>query len=254
MGGEPILALNIVAFPNCLDPGILGEILRGGAEKVKEAGAVLAGGHSIQDDEPKYGLSVTGLVHPDKVYKNYGAKPGDLLILTKPIGNGIINTALKGEMASEESIAEVNVVMSSLNKIAKRASEGFTVHACTDITGFGLAGHACEMAEASNVTFRLKSKDIPYIVDSLDYARMGLIPAGAYRNRGYREAQIDCSAVEECYMDLLCDPQTSGGMLFSVPREEAQPMLDKMREMGIETRAAIIGEVLPFDKYYIIME
>ena len=148
MGGEPKMALNIVCFPNCLDPGILGEILRGGADKVKEAGAVLAGGHSVQDDEPKYGLSVTGFVHPDRIYKNYGCRPGDVLILTKQIGSGIINTAVKAQMASEEASEEVIRVMASLNRKAKEAADGFTVHACTDITGFGLLGHCTEMAKA----------------------------------------------------------------------------------------------------------
>ena len=152
MGGEPKVALNIVGFPNCLDPEILGEILRGGADKVKEAGAVLVGGHSVQDDEPKYGLSVSGFVHPDKIYRNYGCRPGDVLVLTKQIGSGIINTAVKAEMASEQAKMEAVKVMSSLNKKAKEAAEGFPVNACTDITGFGLLGHCAEMAEASGVT------------------------------------------------------------------------------------------------------
>ena len=152
MGGEPKIALNIVGFPNCLDPAVLGEILAGGAAKVKEAGAVLVGGHSVQDDEPKYGLCVSGFVHPDKIFKNYGCKPGDVLILTKQIGNGIVNTAIKAEMASEEAIKEVTISMASLNKKAKEVVENHHVTACTDITGFGLLGHCVEMAVASDVT------------------------------------------------------------------------------------------------------
>ena len=147
MGGEPKVALNIVAWPNCVNPRFLGEILRGGADKVKEAGAVLAGGHSIQDQEPKYGLSVTGFVHPDKIFKNSGAKPGDVLILTKPLGTGIVNTAVKADMASERAKEEVIRVMTTLNQKAKRVIEHYPVHACTDVTGFGLAGHSVEMAE-----------------------------------------------------------------------------------------------------------
>lgn len=163
MGGEPKVALNIVGFPNCLDPEILGEILRGGADKVKEAGAVLVGGHSVQDDEPKYGLSVSGFVHPDKIYRNYGCRPGDVLVLTKQIGSGIINTAVKAEMASEQAKTEAVKVMSSLNKKAKEAAEGFPVNACTDITGFGLLGHCAEMAEASGVTLEIQAKRVPYM-------------------------------------------------------------------------------------------
>ena len=148
MGGEPKVALNIVGFPNCLDPAILGEILAGGAAKVKEAGAVLVGGHSVQDDEPKYGLCVSGFVHPEKIFKNYGSKPGDVLILTKQIGSGVVNTAIKAQMASEAAISEAITVMSSLNKKGKEVVEKYPVTACTDITGFGLLGHCAEMASA----------------------------------------------------------------------------------------------------------
>lgn len=179
MGGEPKIALNIVGFPNCLDPSVLGEILAGGADKVKEAGAVLVGGHSIQDDEPKYGLCVSGFVHPDKIYKNFGCKPGDMLILTKQIGSGIINTAVKAEMASDAAVKEVVTVMTSLNRKAKEVLDGFPVHACTDVTGFGLLGHCIEMAEASQVTFSLNVRDVAYFDDAVSYARMGLVPAGA---------------------------------------------------------------------------
>ncbi len=244
MGGEPKIALNIVCFPNCLDPEILGEILRGGADKVKEAGAVLVGGHSVQDEEPKYGLSVTGFVHPDKVYKNAGCCPGDVLILTKQIGSGVINTAVKAQMASREAAEEAVRVMSALNRKAKEASEGHTVHACTDVTGFGLLGHCTEMAKAGNVTLEIHARDVAYMKEAPDYARMGLVPGGAYRNREFAEPYLECGGVEEVWLDLLSDPQTSGGLLFSVPCEEAQDFVADLKKAGIETAVSVIGRVL----------
>ena len=225
MGGEPKVALNIVGFPNCLDPAILGEILAGGAAKVKEAGAVLVGGHSVQDDEPKYGLCVSGFVHPDKIFKNYGCRPGDVLILTKQIGSGVINTAIKADMASEEATAEAVAVMSALNKKGKEIVEAYPVTACTDITGFGLLGHCVEMASASEVTFEIHVEDIAYMKDAEAYARMGLVPAGAYRNREHAEAHVDVGCVPEHYVDLLYDPQTSGGLLISIAPEYVDDIL-----------------------------
>ena len=244
MGGEPKIALNIVCFPNCLDPEILGEILRGGADKVMEAGAVLVGGHSVQDDEPKYGLSVTGFVHPEKIYKNYGCQPGDVLILTKQIGSGVINTAVKAQMASDSAAGEAARVMSSLNRKAKRAAERHTVHACTDVTGFGLLGHCTEMAKASSVTLEIHARDVSYMEEAASYARMGLVPGGAYRNREFAEPYLDSGDVEEVYLDLLSDPQTSGGLLFSVPEEEAESMVEDLQKAGIETKVSVIGRVL----------
>lgn len=185
MGGEPKVALNIVAWPNCVNPKFLGEILRGGADKVKEAGAVLAGGHSIQDDVPKYGLSVTGLVHPDKVYKNCGAEPGDVLVLSKPLGTGIVNIAVKAEMASEEAEAEVIRVMTTLNKKAKEILEKFPVHACTDVTGFGLAGHAMEMGGRKPG----RDCDPRGSVEGSD-SGFGVRPYGAGSRRGIQEPAI----------------------------------------------------------------
>lgn len=243
MGGEPKIALNIVGFPNCLDPSVLGEILAGGADKVKEAGAVLVGGHSVQDDEPKYGLCVSGFVHPDKIFKNYGCKPGDVLILTKQIGNGIVNTAIKAEMASERAVKEVTVAMASLNKKAKEVVENHQVNACTDITGFGLLGHCVEMAVASDMTFEINVKDIAYFEDAISYAKMGLVPAGAYKNRGYSGKQVDMSQVEEHYVDLLYDPQTSGGLLISVPPEEVENIMKEFEEKQMDTKVSIIGKV-----------
>lgn len=245
MGGEPKLALNIAGFPNCLDPSILGEILAGGAEKVKEAGAILVGGHTIQDDEPKYGLCVAGFVHPKKIWKNYGSRPGDVLILTKQIGNGIVNTAIKAEMAEESSIAEAQTVMASLNKKAKEVlGDGSMIHACTDITGFGLLGHCAEMALASKVTFELDVKKIPFINGADEYAKMGLVPAGAYQNRGYSGPYVEPGNALEHELDLLYDPQTSGGLLLSVPEKYADHVMERLEGKQMETKVARIGRVV----------
>jgi len=244
MGGEPVIALNIVGFPNCLDPAILGDILRGGADKVKEAGASLVGGHTIQDDEPKYGLCVSGFVHPQKMYKNYGSKSGDVLILTKQIGNGVVNTAIKAELASEMVIREAETVMSSLNKKAKQAVEQYSIHACTDVTGFGLLGHLAEMAVASQVAVNLQVQKIPYFQEACAYAKMGLVPEGTYRNRQYAGKHVYENAVAEHYIDLLYDPQTSGGLLLSVPREEADAVMESLERADMDTKFAIIGEVI----------
>ena len=245
MGGEPAVALNIVGFPNCLDPAILGDIIAGGAAKVKEAGAVLVGGHSVQDDEPKYGLCVSGFVHPDKIFKNYGCKPGDILVLTKQIGSGIVNTAIKADMASPAAIREAQMVMASLNQKGKRVVEKYQVSACTDITGFGLLGHCVEMASASEVTFEINVKDIAYLTDAIDYAKMGLVPAGAYKNRGYSIGKVEVGAVEEHYLDLLYDPQTSGGLLISVSPKEYDAMMKDFKEANMETAISVIGKVSP---------
>ncbi len=245
MGGEPAVALNIVGFPNCLDPAILGDILAGGAAKVKEAGAVLVGGHSVQDDEPKYGLCVSGFVHPQKIFKNYGCRPGDILVLTKQIGSGVVNTAIKAEMASASAIREAQTVMASLNQKGKRVVEKYNVSACTDITGFGLLGHCVEMASASEVTFEINVRDVAYFADAIAYAKMGLIPAGAYKNRGYSIGKVDVGSVEEHYLDLLYDPQTSGGLLISVAPDDLPAMLKDFQNAGMDTEVSIIGKVAP---------
>lgn len=243
MGGEPAVALNIVGFPNCLDPAILGDILAGGAAKVKEAGAVLVGGHSVQDDEPKYGLCVSGFVHPDKIFKNYGCRPGDILVLTKQIGSGIVNTAIKAEMASPSAIREAQTVMASLNKLGKQVVEKYDVSACTDITGFGLLGHCVEMASASEVTFELRVDDIAYFEDAIDYAKMGLVPAGAYKNRGYSMKHVETGAIKEHFLDLLYDPQTSGGLLISVSPENLGDMMADFQAARMDTTVSVIGKV-----------
>ena len=245
MGGEPTVALNIVAFPNCLDPAILGDILAGGADKVKEAGPVLVGGHSIQDDEPKYGLCVSGFVHPDKIFKNYGSQPGDVLVLTKEIGSGIVNTAVKAEMASASASADVCRVMASLNQKGKHVAEKYPISACTDVTGFGLIGHCMEMASASNVSFEINVSQIAFLDDAVEYAQMGLIPGGAYKNRAYAGDAVSACGVPEHFMDLVCDPQTSGGLLLSVPEKYLPAMLEDFKHAGMNTKVSVIGRVLP---------
>lgn len=244
MGGEPKIALNIVAWPNCVNPKFLGEILRGGADKVKEAGAVLAGGHSIQDDEPKYGLSVTGFVHPDKMFKNCGAVPGDVLILTKPLGTGIVNTAVKAEMASEKAREEVVRTMVSLNKKAKQVIERYEIHSCTDVTGFGLAGHSVEMAQGSGVTIEIETGNLPVQSEAPEYAKMGLIPAGAYKNRAFTEDKVDVGSTEEYMQDIFFDPQTSGGLLISAAPETAKKIMKDLEAAGMDTPFAVIGRVV----------
>ena len=253
MGGVPKIALNIVEFPNCLDPSILGDILAGGAEKVREAGALLIGGHSVQDDEPKYGLCVSGFVHPQKVYKNTGCRPGDVLILTKQIGSGIINTAVKAQIADEEAVKEAVTVMSSLNNKAKFVMEKYPVTACTDITGFGLLGHCMEMAESSDVQFELHKDKISYMKMAKDYASMGLVPAGAYKNRQFTVGNISAEGVEEFYLDLLYDPQTSGGLLISVPEIYLDSIMDDFEKADMPTKVSVIGHVREREDSYIML-
>lgn len=252
MGGKPIVALNIVCFPNCLNMNILGEILRGGADKVLEAGAVIVGGHTVQDDEPKYGLSVTGIVHPDKVLKNYGAETGDILILTKPIGLGIINTAIKAKIASKEAYEKAVKVMAYLNKYAGEIITDYNITSCTDITGFSLIGHAYEMAEPSKKTFRIFKDAIPFIKEAKEYASMGLIPAGCYENKRYLEGKYLLKNVESWMEDILFDPQTSGGLLISCKEEEYIDILTRLEKLEVES--AVIGRVEDFNDAYIVVE
>lgn len=232
MGGEPTVAMNIVGFPACKDMGILKEILRGGVEKVLEAGAVLVGGHTVDDNEPKYGLSVTGVVHPDKVRANCHVKEGDVLILTKPIGTGIINTAIKGDLATEAEQAEAIAVMEYLNKYPADAIRDLPVNGVTDITGFGLVGHMVEMAEGSGLTMELYADQVPMLEGALNYARMGIIPGGAYTNMGYfDETRVSVrEGLDRALVDVLYDPQTSGGLLISVPKEIEEQTIAALKE------------------------
>ncbi len=252
MGGKPIVALNIVCFPNCLNMNILGEILRGGADKVLEAGAVIVGGHTVQDDEPKYGLSVTGIVHPDKVLKNYGSETGDILILTKPIGLGIINTAIKAKIASKEAYEKAVKVMAYLNKYAGEIITDYNITSCTDITGFSLIGHAYEMAEPSKKTFRIFKDAIPFIKEAKEYASIGLIPAGCYENKRYLEGKYLLKNVESWMEDILFDPQTSGGLLISCKEKDYIDILTRLEKLEVES--SVIGRVEDFNDAYIVVE
>lgn len=254
MGGDPTLAMNIVCFPDCLKPEVLTEILKGGHDKVLEAGALLIGGHSVSDDEPKYGLSVSGFVHPDKVLSNSNAKAGDILILTKPLGLGIINTAIKGEIVDEKSYNEAVKVMTTLNKFGKEAMDrSGGVNSVTDITGFGLLGHALEMAVGSNVTIKINSNNLPIIEGSIEYAKMGLVPAGSYSNRKYIGDRVTFKNDIPKYLeDILYDPQTSGGLLISVKKENAQVLMKELETSP--TKYAIIGEVCEKGNNYLIVE
>ncbi len=252
MGGKPTVALNIVCFPNCLNIEVLGEILKGGADKVIEAGAVVIGGHTVEDDEPKYGLSVMGMVHPQKVLKNYGSVVGDVLILTKPIGTGIITTAIKAEMASKDVYNEAVKVMSTLNKYSGEIIAEHNVTACTDITGFGIMGHGFEMASASEVTFKLYKDKLPLINGVKEYAQMGLIPAGCYNNKKYLQGKYELKNIEPWLEDVLFDPQTSGGLLISIPSSEGKILMEKLSKLEIPSQ--IIGEVIPKGEKYIIVE
>lgn len=242
MGGEPVLALNIVCFPKCLHLDVLKDILLGGADRVKEAGALLVGGHTVQDDEPKYGLSVMGLVHPDRVVTNSGARPGDVLVLTKPLGTGIINTAIKADLVSHEIYKSAVDVMIALNRDAARAMQQVGAKGCTDITGFGLVGHCMEMAEASGVSIRLRQDKIPVLEGARELARMGMVPAGAYSNKSYAGGRVNLKGVETDLEDIVFDPQTSGGLLISMPEDKAERFLGLLSPETVR-RCAVIGEV-----------
>ncbi len=245
MGGRPVTAMNIVCFPTCLPMDILGEILRGGADKVMEAGAVIVGGHTVEDNEPKYGLSVMGMVHPGKVAANAGARAGDMLVLTKPLGIGILNTAIKADLTDEATYKKAVEVMAYLNKDACGAMQQVGINGCTDITGFGLLGHAFEMAVGSNVSMEIWSDYLPVIKESIEFARMGIIPAGAYRNAGHLEGHIRFAAgVRQEIRDILYDPQTSGGLLISVPQSKLDSLLAALRQSN-KTDFNVIGKVKP---------
>ncbi|MGL5000273.1 MAG: selenide, water dikinase SelD [Cetobacterium sp.] len=251
MGGEPKTAMNIVCFPEKENIEILGEILRGGAEKIAEAGAVLSGGHSIHDPEVKYGLSVTGLIHPDKVLKNYGSKEGDVLIITKPLGTGIISTASKVEIIPEEVKKEWIKIMTTLNKYSAEIIRDYSVSACTDITGFGFLGHAYEMAVASEKTFVLEQELIPYLEIAKTFAKEFYINSMGQKNRNYLNDKVDISSVPFWLQEILLDPQTSGGLLFSLPSNEASEVMDKLNALDI--KSSLIGTVDKYNGKYIVV-
>lgn len=221
MGGEPKLALNIMCVPKNMPKEAVHEILRGGYEKCAEAGAIICGGHSIYDDEPKYGLSVTGFVHPDKMWKNHGAHPGDVLFLTKPIGIGVLTAAQRGDLLEPKTHDLMIRLMTTLNKSARDVLAAYDVHACTDVTGFSLLGHLYEMCSGSDVSAEIDVDAISLIPEALEFARIGILPEGMYRNRTYAEHAVDTGDTELAVCDLLFDPQTSGGLLVAVSEREA---------------------------------
>ncbi len=242
MGGTPLTAMNLVCFPSkAMDFSILKEILRGGLDKINEAEVTLVGGHSIDDPELKYGLSVTGTVHPNKILGNAGARPGDQLVLTKPIGTGLVNTALKGNMASAEAVDAAVAQMTTLNREAAELLMEFDVHACTDVTGFGLLGHACEMLLSGEVGIEIDHTAVPIIAGAIEYASQGLIPGGTYRNRDHGASRVEiASGLPDWVESVLFDPQTSGGLIIALPSADAKSLLQKLRDAGIE-KASIIG-------------
>ncbi len=244
MGGTPKTAMNIVGFPlGRLDLSVLRRVLAGGLETMREAGVVLVGGHSIDDSELKYGLSVTGFVHPDRVLTKKALQAGDRLVLTKPLGIGIITTAMTAGLASPELAARAVRQMAALNRSAAAVMADFPVHACTDITGFGLLGHLAEMVSGSGLGARIYADLVPVIPEAVDFAGMGLIPAGAHRNREFREGGVDIAAgVGRLMPHILFDPQTSGGLLISVAPGSADALASALRKAGHES-AAVIGEV-----------
>ncbi len=242
MGGDPTLSMNLICFPTCLPMDVMAKILQGGASKVKEAGAIIAGGHTIEDSEPKYGLCVTGFMHPDKVMQNSNCKEGDLLVLTKPLGIGVLTTANKAQLLDQKTYDEMVEAMATLNKYGKDVMMEVGANACTDVTGFGLIGHASEMAKGSGLTVELYSKNIPIIEAAIDFAKMGIIPSGAYNNREFVQSDVSFAPDVPQYMqDLMYDPITSGGLLISLPEQKAQELVEKLK--GVTICNAIVGRV-----------
>ena len=229
MGGEPKLCLNIMAVPKDMSPEAVHDLLRGGYDKVYEAGALITGGHSILDDEPKYGLAVTGFVHPDRMLTNSGAKPGDALLFTKPIGIGVLTTAAKADLAPPQAIERAHKLMTTLNKAARDVMVQYRVHACTDVTGFGLLGHGLEMAQGSGVELEIDVGAVDFIPEAAELARMGILPEGMYRNRSFAGDSVDPGTAELWQQDLLYDPQTSGGLLMAVDPEDAEALYEALR-------------------------
>ena len=251
MGGEVISALNIVAFPENMDLEILHQILKGGAEKVHEAGGVLAGGHSIHDDIPKYGLSVTGIVHPDKILQNNNCKEGDLLIVTKPLGVSIINTAHMVKECSEEAFSQSVKQMTTLNKYSAEIMKDFNVNSCTDITGFGFLGHLVEMLDGKS-SAEVWAKDIPYIEEAYKCANEFIITAGGQLNRTHVEPNVEYQIKDFALEEIMYDPQTSGGLLISVPESEAPKLLERLNTL--EIKSAIVGKVIPKQEKAVIVK
>ena len=245
MGGKPLTAMNLVCFPiKSLDISVLQDILRGGVDKLREAGVTLVGGHSIIDAELKYGLSVTGTVHPKRLVTNGGAKAGDKLILTKPLGTGIISTAVKAGVVNEELVRKVTRCMATLNDKASELMQEVGVHACTDITGFGLLGHAIQVAESSQVGIELHLASIPYFSEVIQFSQQGFCPGGLYRNKDFYSNKVKfINQIPEYMQDILFDAQTSGGLLICLSPRKAELLLDRLQQAGVED-AVSVGEVV----------
>ena len=253
MGGEPRLALNILCAAEGMPEEAIREILRGGYDAAYEAGAIITGGHTIRGAEPIYGLAVSGFVHPKKVLTNSNAQPGDVLILTKPLGIGILTTAAKADMVDASVLNRIYAQMATLNKTARDVMVNYSVHSCTDITGFSLLGHGYEMAQGSNCTLHITVDTVPYHADALEFASMGLVPAGAYRNRQYAGPGVKlCREVSLAMQDILYDPQTSGGLLFALPEKDAEDCLRKLRDHI--PQAAIVGYVTEKEDAFLCLE
>lgn len=244
MGGEPKLALNIMAVPADMPKEAVHEMLRGGYDKVYEAGALITGGHSIIDPEPKYGMAVTGFVHPEKMLTNSGAQPGDVLILTKPLGIGVVTTAAKADLVSKETLDYAFTLMTTLNKAARDVMINYRVHACTDVTGFGLLGHGCEMAQGSGVALHLNVAGFRFLDESAELARTGILPEGMYRNRTFAEDHVDHGDIPLHLQDLLYDPQTAGGLLMAVHPDDAAALYEEL--LTCVPAAQIIGHAAPY--------
>ncbi len=253
MGGEPKLALNIMCLADSMDDKTVREILRGGYDKAYEAGAIITGGHTIHGAEPIYGLAVTGFVHPKRVLTNSGAKPGDVLILTKPLGVGVLTTAAKADLVKPETMHAIYKQMATLNKTARDVMLRFTVHSCTDVTGFSLMGHSFEMAQGSGMSLHIDALSVPFHMEALEFADMGFIPAGAYRNRTYVEKGIlkKCE-IPRALEDIFFDPQTSGGLLIAVAEKDAKDCLAALQ--AEIPNAAQIGYVTELHENYLILE
>jgi selenide,water dikinase len=255
MGGTPKTAMNLVAFPvKDMELSVLRQVIQGGLDKLAEAAVVLIGGHSIEDKELKYGLSVTGIVHPAKVLTKKNLRPGDRLVLTKPLGTGIVNTAIKAAMASAQLTDQTTRLMAALNRDAANVMLNFDIGACTDVTGFGLLGHLAEMVSGSGTSAKIYADRVPVISEALEFAAMGLIPAGAYKNREFRESMITVAdTVGRSRQDVLFDPQTSGGLLISVSGRQAEALVAALKNAGIGD-ASQIGEIMngPEEKIFVV--
>lgn len=252
MGGEPKTALNLVCFPKGkMEMQVLGEILKGGAEKVREAGAVVVGGHSIIDEEIKYGLAITGVVHPDRVIRNVGVQEGDALILTKPLGTGIITTAIKKKKAPKESVQAAIASMTTLNDTASRIMRRYTVHACSDITGYGILGHALEMASGSSVTLVLESAKLPTLYRTRRLAEKGYLTGGCKRNREYLKDKITIDkSIRKGVVETALDPQTSGGLLIAVAQRYAPKLVEELHANGVKA-ATTVGYATSLQKAWV---